>query len=61
MTSISTSTAAFFDRSKTDMATLQKRAETLQQELSAGDKLARSSDDPVAASRLRVLARSDSL
>ncbi|MBW8754638.1 MAG: flagellar biosynthesis protein FlgL, partial [Sphingomonadales bacterium] len=46
---------------KTDMATLQKRAETLQQELSAGDKLARSSDDPVAASRLRVLARSDSL
>lgn len=61
MTSISTSTAAFFDRSKTDMATLQKRAETLQQQLSGGDKLARSSDDPVAASRLRVLARSDSL
>ncbi len=61
MTLISTSTAAFYDRAKNDMATLQKRAETLQQQLSGGDKLARSSDDPVAASRLRVLARSDTL
>lgn len=61
MTSISTSTAAFFDRAKTDMATLQKRAETLQQQLSGGDKLQRSSDDPVAASRLRILARADNL
>lgn len=60
MTSISTSTAAFFDRSTTDMAMLRKRAETLQTQI-GGDKLARSSDDPVAASRLRVLARADSL
>lgn len=61
MTLISTSTAAFYDRAKNDMATLQKRAESLQQQLSGGDKLERSSDDPVAASRLRVLSRSDTL
>lgn len=61
MTSISTSTAAFFDRSTTDIATLRKRAETLQKQIGGGQKLSRSSDDPVAASRLRMLSRSDSL
>jgi flagellar hook-associated protein 3 FlgL len=61
MTAISTSTSAFFDRAKTDIGTLRKRAETLQEQLGGGDKLARSSDDPVAASRLRILARADSL
>ena len=61
MTSISTSTAAFYDRSTTDIATLRKRAETLQQQIGGGSKLSRSSDDPVAASRLRMLQRSDSL
>ncbi len=60
MTSISTSTSAFYDRSKNDIATLRKRAETLQEQM-GGNKLARSSDDPVAASRLRMLSRSDSL
>lgn len=61
MTSISTSTSAFYDRAKTDIATLRKRAETLQEQLGGGDKLSRSSDDPVAASRLRVLSRANSL
>lgn len=61
MSSISTSTAAFYDRSTTDIATLRKRAETLQEQIGGGDKLTRSSDDPVAASRLRMLSRSDSL
>lgn len=61
MSSISTSTAAFFDRSTTDIATLRKRAETLQEQIGGGDKLSRSSDDPVAASRLRMLSRADSL
>jgi flagellar hook-associated protein 3 FlgL len=61
MTSISTSTSAFFDRSTLDIASLRDQAETLQEQLSKGDKLAASSDDPVAASRLRVLARADSL
>jgi flagellar hook-associated protein 3 FlgL len=58
---ISTSTAAFYDRSTTDIATLRKRAETLQQQIGGGNRLSRSSDDPVAASRLRMLQRSDSL
>jgi flagellar hook-associated protein 3 FlgL len=61
MTAISTSTSAFFDRAKTDIGTLRKRAETLQEQLGGGDKLSRSSDDPVAASRLRILSRADSL
>jgi flagellar hook-associated protein 3 FlgL len=61
MPSISTSTSAFFDRSINDMASLRKQSETLQEQLSKGDKLAASSDDPVAASRLRILSRADSL
>jgi flagellar hook-associated protein 3 FlgL len=61
MTSISTSTSAFFDRSTTDIASLRKRAETLQQQVGNGSRIGKSSDDPVAASRLRTLARSDSL
>jgi flagellar hook-associated protein 3 FlgL len=61
MTSISTSTSAFFDRTTTDLAALRAQAETLQEQLGKGDKLSASSDDPVAASRLRVLSRADSL
>ena len=61
MTSISTSTSAFFDRAKTDIGSLRKRAEVLQEQLGSGDKLTRSSDDPVAASRLRVLSRANEL
>ena len=61
MTSISTSTSAFFDRAKNDIGGLRQRAEVLQEQLGGGDKLSRSSDDPVAASRLRVLARAGSL
>ena len=61
MTSISTSTSAFFDRAKSDIGSLRQRAETLQAQLGGGDKLSRSSDDPVAASRLRILSRADSL
>ena len=61
MTSISTSTSAFFDRAKTDIGSLRKRAEILQEQLGSGEKLSRSSDDPVAASRLRVLSRANEL
>ncbi|MEJ5977509.1 flagellar biosynthesis protein FlgL [Novosphingobium sp. PS1R-30] len=61
MTSISTSTSAFYDRAKNDIGGLRSRAEALQAQLGSGDKLARSSDDPVAASRLRMLARTDKL
>ena len=55
------STQAFYDRSLADMTSLRGRAEQLQQSLSTGERLTRSSDDPVAASRLRMLSRSEAL
>ncbi|MBC2665613.1 flagellar biosynthesis protein FlgL [Novosphingobium flavum] len=59
MTTISTSTSAFYERSVIDMSGLRAEAETLQASLSSGERLTRSSDDPVAASRLRQLQRAD--
>ncbi len=61
MTMISTSTSAFYERSTQGIGSLRARAEELQTQLSKGQKLSRSSDDPVAASRLRTLARADTL
>ncbi|MDG2005404.1 MAG: flagellar biosynthesis protein FlgL [Novosphingobium sp.] len=61
MTIISTSTGAFFERSRLDIKSLRREAETIQSQMSRGEKLSRSSDDPVAASRLRRLSRVDRL
>jgi flagellar hook-associated protein 3 FlgL len=61
MTIVSTSTSAFFDRSTLDITSLRARAEEMQQQLGRGERLSRSSDDPVAASRLRTLNRADNL
>jgi flagellar hook-associated protein 3 FlgL len=61
MTSITTSTSAFYERSIMGMAALRADAEALQNQLGTGNKLLRSSDDPVSASRIRVLQRADSL
>jgi len=61
MTTISTSTSAFYERSSMDIADLRARAEGLKSDLSRGQRIARSSDDPVGASRLRQLQRADSL
>lgn len=61
MTIVSTSTSAFYDRSAMDIAELRKRAEGYQADLSRGQRISRSSDDPVGASRLRQLQRSDAL
>lgn len=61
MTLISTSTAAFFERSRLDIKSLRAQAESVQAQISRGERLARSSDDPVAASRLRNLARAERL
>ena len=61
MTIISNSTSAFYDRSSLDIADLRARAEGLQADLSRGQRIARSSDDPVGASRLRQLQRADQL
>lgn len=59
MTMISTS--AFYERATSDFTSLRKRAEDLQTQVATGQRLTRSSDDPVAASRLRQLSRSESL
>lgn len=61
MTIINNSTSAFYERSTQGLSTLRQRAEALQEQLGRGEKLSRSSDDPVAASRLRSLLRSDRL
>ncbi len=59
MTAIVPGTAAFFDRSTHDIGALRTRAETLQRQISTGQRLTRSSDDPAAAAQLRSLARQD--
>lgn len=61
MTIIGTSTSAFFDRARLGISGLRKQAEALQSQLGSGQRLTRSSDDPVAASRMRTLARADRL
>jgi flagellar hook-associated protein 3 FlgL len=61
MTIVSTSTSAFFERARANMKDLRSQAEAVQGQLSSGQKLSRSSDDPVAASRLRTLARQEKL
>ena len=61
MTTIRNSTGAFFERSGMDMGALRARVEGLQGQMSRGERLSRSSDDPVAASRLRNLMRADKL
>lgn len=61
MTITSTSTSAFFDRVALDLSSLRAQAEDLQGQISSSQRLSRSSDDPLAASRLRALERSSSL
>ena len=56
-----TSTSAFFDRATLDLTSLRAQAEDLQSQISSGQRLLQSSDDPLAASRLRTLARTDTL
>lgn len=61
MSSYAISTPAFYERSRMDMTRLREQSEKMQAQLSSGQRLERSSDDPVAASRLRTLARADRL
>ena len=57
----STTTSAFFDRSTQDIAALRAQANTLQGQISSGQKLDTASQDPVAAARLRELNRAQTL
>lgn len=58
---INLSTSAFYERGTRQISVLRGRAESLQNQIGTGDRLERSSDDPVAAARLRSLARSERL
>lgn len=61
MTTVTNGTLAFYRRAALQMGDLRKSAEALQDQLSTGERLTRSSDDPVAASRLRMLSRDERL
>ena len=61
MSFVSNSSLAFHQRSIAQMADARRGAEALQTQLSTGNRLARSSEDPVAASRLRRLDRAEAL
>lgn len=53
------STQVFYDRFSLDMSGLSRRAGALQSSIASGERLTRASEDPVAASRLRMLGRAD--
>jgi flagellar hook-associated protein 3 FlgL len=60
-TTVGTGTAGYYERARNDMSALRTQAETLQTQIGSQSRLTKSSDDPVAASRLRTLARADTL
>lgn len=61
MGSVTNSTSAFYTRSINRMGDLRRQAERLQSTLTTGSRIAISSDDPVAAARLRKLDRTERL
>jgi flagellar hook-associated protein 3 FlgL len=58
---INLSTGAFYERATRQIGSLRERANELQNQIGSGERLSRSSDDPVAAARLRTLARRERL
>jgi len=54
-------TASFYARASAAIGSVRARAEDLQGSIATGERLTRSSDDPLAASRLRRLAQSETL
>lgn len=55
------STRAFYERANFQIGNLRSQAESLQSQIASGEKLERSSDDPVAAARLREISRKSRL
>lgn len=55
------STLGFYRAAQGQQAGLRGEAEVLQRQIATGDRLQRGSDDPVAAARLRSLARAERL
>jgi flagellar hook-associated protein 3 FlgL len=58
---IGLSTSAFYERATRQIGGLRSQAETLQQQIGTGERLSKSSDDPVAAARMRMLERGERL
>jgi flagellar hook-associated protein 3 FlgL len=58
---INLSTGAFYSRATRQIGSLRAQANDLQQQLGSGEKLSASSQDPVAAARLRSLSRNERL
>lgn len=58
---INLSTSAFYERATRQVGSLRSQAEDLQRQIGTQERLSKSSDDPVAAARLRVLERSQTL
>lgn len=54
-------TSAQYDRATQQMSGLRRRADDLQAQIASGSRIERSSDDPVAAARLRMLSRQKQL
>lgn len=61
MSNVSTTTSAFYDRSALDLNGLRQQMEKVQAQISSGNRLLDSSDDPLTASRLRNLSRQETL
>lgn len=61
MSFVSNSTGAFYERSLGQLSALRASLEGLQNQISTGVRIARGSEDPAAASRLRSLARIERL
>lgn len=61
MSIFATSTSAFFERSAQSLTALRGQAEDLQNQISTNSKVTKSSDNPLAASQLRALARADAM
>ena len=55
------STRAFYERARMSMSGVRSETERLQVQLATGNRIERSSDDPIAASRLRSLSRAERL
>lgn len=60
MTRITQSTSAFFERSIGQLSSLRAAIGKMQGQIATGERIERSSQDPLAASQLRQLARSQS-
>ncbi|WP_137681375.1 flagellar hook-associated protein FlgL [Aurantiacibacter suaedae] len=58
---VTVSTSAFYERANQQIASLRKQSEDLQKQVGSRERLSRSSDDPLAAAKLRSLSRRERL